>query len=278
MINATNAITAAAATTLIVAPAASAYVNTMFDSADPATFGSLVQSLDIASTSWNFPFDTGTGKTNSGFKAEILDPGTGAPITLDPTAVPATTRLVTNVFRVDTPTTLTQGSDSISLTPGDLVFSYSIQLTGGNANTVDSLREFTVTAFADALGGEGVFDSTILKGRGFSLDGLASPAGNTPAAEQGDLTESPFFSSLDWSWGIEQSGQLQNGSEIQLLMFSRPAQIVGGTANFIGVPGQAITGTDPLAVGAPVLIPLIPAPGSAALLALAGLAASRRRR
>ncbi|GEM_PF-6681927 len=268
----------AAAIIGLAATSASAYVNTMFQANNPASYGTLIQSLDIASTSWDFPFDTGTGKTNSGFKAEVLDPA-GNPIVLDPGVTPNTTSLVSEVFRVDTTTVISDPAGDITLDPGDLVFSYRLRLVGANNNTVQTLTEFGVTALGPNLGGNpDIFDAALLKGRGFSTDGLGAPAASGPLAVGNDLTVAPgLFSSLDWRWSVDESQRLQNGEEVRLLMFSEPAQIGDGFAKFLGAPGQAVAGTDATAQGAPVLVPIIPSPGAAVLLGLAGLAAVGRR-
>lgn len=268
---------ALATVTIITAAASSAhaYVNTVFQSPDPASYGTLVQSLDIASTSWDFPVDAPF--TNSGYKAEILSGGT--PIAPDFSVNPNTTSLLSEVFRVNTPTTITDASGNLNLVPGDLVFSYTIQLTGNNANTIAGLAEFGVTSLGQLAGGPGIFDATILKGRGLSIDTLANPTANFPIEQPGDLTvNAPIVSSLDWQWDFVAGNRLQNAEEIKLLIFTRPALIREGFGKFVGAPGEPVKGTDFNANGAPVLVPVIPAPASAAILAGAGVLALRRRR
>jgi hypothetical protein len=277
MIN-TLTTTAAIASMTVWATSAAAYVNTMYTSNDPATYGSLVQSLDVANTSYNFPVEP--NRTNSGYLAEILDPGTGLPLSLNPAVNPNTTSIRSDVFEVNTTTTLTDPSGDLTLNPGDLVFSYTIRLVGASDNTVNSLREFSVSALGPLLGGVDIFDTSILKGRAFSLDGLPFATANAPEAAPGDLnlTGVPFISTLAWQWSDAVAQQLQNGEEVRLLMFSEPALITDGVGLLDGTPGQAVTGTDEGADNIPVLVPAIPSPGAAALFAIAGLAARRRRR
>lgn len=261
----------------IPAQSALAYVNTMYAAADPATYGTLVQSLDIANTSYSFPVEA--NRTNSGYLAEILDPGTGLPVALNPMVNPNTTTLVSEVYEVDTAVTLTDPSGDLTLNPGDLVFSYTLRLVGDSDNTVDSLREFSVSGLGPLLGGVDIFDETIVKGRAFSTDSLAFASANTPEAAPQDfnLTGVPFISTLSWQWDDGVANQLQNGDAIRLMMFTEPALITNGLGLFDGTPGQAVAGTDEGADEIPVLVPAIPTPGGAVLLAVMAAFVPRRR-
>lgn len=254
--------------------------------ADPASYGSLVSSLDVASTSYDFPIDTSPvlGFTNSGFKAEILDPGTGLPVAPDFAANPNTAQVRTDVYEVTSPTVVSDGGDDLTLDPGDLVFAYRIQHVGdagdNNTNVVDTVVEFGITSGLFA-GGSNEFDSSIVKGRGFSVAGLSNLPSGLPIPQAGDFDILPgFFSSLDWRWdeGVAAS-QLQNAEEITLLVYTKPALIENGEGKLVGVTGQASSNTDPNANNIPVLVPAVPSPGAVGLAALGlAIAAPRRRR
>ncbi len=277
----------AAAGLITAAGSAHAFVPTYYQLAsDPgALFGSPIQSLDIASTSWDFPLD-GATKKDSGFKAEILDPN-GFPLIPDPGVNPNTTSLRSDVYRVSSPTTVGGGFDLLA---GDLVFAYRLRLTGNNANTVETLQEFSVGGIEPGsifdVNGDagGFFDQTIVTGRGFSVAGLANPTAGFPedTGNNFDVTTIPgfgSFSQVDFDWGQgDQASQLQNAEEITLLLFARNAIVTNGFGKFVGVSGQAGATTDTVANNAPILIPTFPSPGAASLLLGAGLVAARRRR
>lgn len=238
-----------------------AYQNTMYQSgAHPSTYGSLVASLDIASTAYDFPYDNNFF-THSGYINEI------AGFEFD------RTELITEVYRVTTPQTFTVGPDSISLNRNDMVFSYRIRLVEASTNTINALREFQVQGLS-LIPGSDAMDANLLKGRGFHLSGGAV---NTPDAELNDLSNfGGFGSKVDFNWSGPDTDQLDNDQEITLLIFANPSVWGAGTANFVAQPGQA-SGTDPNANNAPVLIPVIPAPGSVMIVSLAGIGLSSRR-
>lgn len=280
------------ATAVAITLPATAYVNTMYNvPSDPSSFGSPIASLNITSTSWDFPLDPNEisqGKKDSGFKAEILN-ASGFPIALDPNPAvnPKKTTLQTDVYSVTAPTLLVDGSGNLQLLPGDLVFAYRIRLVGNNANTVETLQEFGVQGFGGDLGGFGAFDSSIVLGRGYTISGLVNPpgVGDFPVADPSDFEEGDFwgpgseYSSLEWNWEFgNQAAQLANAREITLLMFARGAIVTDGFAKFAGVSGQAGSTTSTVANNAPILIPIVPSPGSVALLGAAGIMATRRRR
>ena len=279
-----------AGTVLALTSAASAFVDTMYAApTDPSTYGSLVASLDIASTSWDFPFNNGAGKLDSGYKAEILD-GSGNPLVLDFGVSPNKTTLVTDVYRVTSATTIPDGSGNLNLIPGDLVFAYRIGLVGNNANTIDTLYEFSVGgieagSFWDANGDAGgYFDSSIVLGRGYTVDGLGAATGQFPLTGPGDFSSSSpgglgYLSQLDFDWEFgNQAAQMDNAQQITILMFARGAQISNGFGKFVGTAGQAAPTTDQNANNAPILIPVVPSPGAFGLLAIVGLASGSRRR
>lgn len=222
-----------------------------------ATFTNLVATLDIASTAYNFPFDN-TQYTTSGYVREVG----GNPID--------TTGLVTNVYQVTTQTDI----GGFTLNVGDMIWAYTIDLVSASSNTVTSLAEFQVGGFSFL--GTDIMDGSLVLGRGY----LTPDGGvNTPLGNPGDFEDlGALGSSLDWQWSNDVALQLGNDETITLLMFTSAALIGEGHANFIAPPIQA-DGVDPIANGAPVLIPIaIPAPGAAGVFVGLGLFASRRRR
>lgn len=289
MIRSASLLTCAGAL-LAMSSSATAFVDTMYAApTDPSTYGSLIASKDILSTSWFFP--TGAGKLDSGFVAETLD-GAGNPTGIDFGANPFMTTIVSDVYEVTTPTSIPDGSGNLNLQVGDLVFAYRIRLVGNNANTVETMYEFSVGGieaggFFDSNGdGDGYFDENIVLGRGYTLAGLTTPAGAVPQTENGDFYSGDLgiglgsFSQLDFGWEFgNQSNQLDNAEEITILMFTRNAVIGDGFGKLTGVAGQSGPTTDQNANRAPLLIPVIPGPASIGLAALAGgVAATRRRR
>ena len=238
-----------------------AYQNAMFNSgAHPSTYGSLVASLNIADTAYDFPYDAGNF-TTSGYINEV------AGFEFD------RTELITEVYRVTSPQSFTVGADTINLDRNDMVFSYRIRLVGASANTINTLREFQVQGLS-LIPGSDAMDAGLLKGRGYHLSG--GPV-NTPDPEANDLTNlGAFGSKVDFNWSGADVDQLDNNQEITLLLFASPSVWGNGTANFVAQPGQG-AGVDPNANNAPVLIPLIPAPGSVAFLSVIGIGLSSRR-
>jgi len=251
----------AAASAAGIASAASAAIfdPAMYPSADPAGFGNLLAELDLADTSYDFPFDSGLFD-GSGFISETNG------FEFD------RTDLVSRVFEVTSSQSLTMGGDSLDLNVGDLVFSYEIRLVGDFTDTIKSLAEFQVGEF----GGPEPMDADSIKGRGFVNSGVNGPLGGNP----GDLTTFPGViegGSHDWQWDNDPANQLQNDETITLLLFTEPTLIGEGTAA-LKAAGGGPTDQDPNAGGAPVLIPVIPAPGGAIAFAMAGLIGARRRR
>lgn len=229
----------------------------MYSVADIGSFTNLVATLDIASTSYSFPFDNGQ-YTTSGYVREV-----GGQV-IDSTG------LVTNVYEVTQQTNI----GGLTLNAGDMIWAYTIDLVSASTNTVTSLSEFQVGGLSFL--GTDVMDGSLVLGRGFLTPGAGV---DTPIGNPGDFEDLGMFgSSLDWQWSDDVAMQLGNDETITLLMFTSAALIGEGLANFIAPPIQA-NGVDPIANGAPVLIPIaIPAPGAAGVLLGFGLFSSRRRR
>ncbi|TVQ32540.1 MAG: hypothetical protein EA376_05415 [Phycisphaeraceae bacterium] len=241
--------------------AQSAFDPAIYTTPDPAGFGTQIAELDLADTSYSF---TPSGSfTSSGYVNEFNG------LIFD------STELVSRVYRVDTETTFSQGAESITLQPNQLVFSYTIRLVEESPNTVFSMREFQV-GLLNFVGGD-IMDGSAILGRGVVTPdaGVAAPVGGNPLSFE-DL--GMFGSSLDFEWPTgDLSAQLGNEQSITLLMFSRARPIGEGLGTFIAPAGQQ-TGVDPIAGNMPTLIPLVPGPGAAALFGLAGLIGLRRTR
>lgn len=238
-----------------------AFDSAMYSSTNPALFGTQVAQLDVTPGNYNFPF--GGSFTNSGFVNEFES------IVLD------RTELSTRVYQVNTQTTLTQGSSSLTLNPNDLVFAYTIRLVEASPNTVITMNEFQVGLLNFAAGPR--MDGSAILGRAVvgPGPGVASPIGG----QSSDLSVvGPFGASHDWQWNLDTASmQLQNSQTITLLMFSSPRPWAQGLGNFYAPSGQG-PGFQPSAEGAPVLIPIVPTPGVGALGAVALLFGAARRR
>lgn len=245
---------------LLSSGALGVYQNAMFQSTNPATYGTLVASLNIADTAYDFPYDnnffthSGYINENAGFEFDR-------------------TELISEVYRVNQAQSFTVGADTINLSPNDMVFSYRIRLVEASTNTINALREFQAQGLS-AIPGSDAMDANLLKGRGFYL---SDGAVNTPTPQANDLLNAgPFGSKVDFNWAGADIDQLDNDQEITLLLFSNPSGWGNGTATFAAQPGQS-AGTDPNANNAPILIPVLPSPGSVMILSLAGFGLSSRR-
>lgn len=259
---------------LVSGTALAAYQNNMYGTgAAPSTYGTLVGSPFDTNTDggYNWPFDGGQGFTTSGYIDEF-DAGGGTIIEL------GRTQLISEVYRVNTATVFNDGGDSITLNPGDMVFSYRIKLVGNSTSTLNSLKETQISSIGAP--GVGLATDRIL-GRGFYKSSSFSGsvlATDEPDPQAGDLFEiAGFGGSLDFRWSGDDTQQLQNDEEITLLIFTEPSAITQGFMSFAGNPGQD-SGVDPNANFAPVLIPTFPTPGTAVLLLGAGSAVAVRRR
>lgn len=264
-----------AATALIGVSSAHAYVNTMYSVGfEPSTIGTQIAMLDSSGYDYNNPANLDPGRLDSGFTADVLN-GSGVPIlTTD------TTSLITRVFRVDTPTTLTDTAGDLNLEVGDLVFAYTIDLVGMSPNAIETLSNFNI--FASSLlepMNSDIFTADNVKGRGFSTAGLGNGTSAVPVSAPFDFESFPgLFSALDWAFPATQADQMMNGESITFLMFTKPSNIEVGLSGFSGEPGQAPLTTDSTANGVPVLVPIVPAPGAIVLAGIAGFIGTRRRR
>ncbi|GAB4548827.1 MAG: hypothetical protein Tsb0013_09640 [Phycisphaerales bacterium] len=264
-----------AAGVVMTTTAANAYVNTMYSVGfEPSTIGTQIASLDSSAYDYNDPANLDAGRLDSGFTADVLDGGGNPIFETDRTT------LITNVYRVDTPTTLTDTDGNLNLEAGDLIFAYTIDLVGASANAVDTLSNFNI--FASTISepfNSDIFDGSIIKGRGFTTAGLTNGTGAVPVEQAFDFgTVGTFLSTLDWAFPAAQASQMQNSESITFLMFSRPASVEVGLSGFSGEPGQAPATTDSTANGVPILVPIVPAPGAFALAGVAGLTLITRRR
>lgn len=256
---------------------------TMYESPDVTTYATPVAggTLDIDNpTDYVWPVDTLNGFHNSGFLREIVD-ANGDVIG----GVLDRTTLVSQVYRVTTPTVIPNVSGNLSLDPGDMVFTYTIRLTSESQNTVDTLAEFGVSGIGPSLGGFGAFLPRQILGRGLSVAGLSGATSNYPIDHAGDFTyddlsidETFGISNIDWEWQNNPALQLDNAEEITLMIFTKPALFDIGYAKFLGNPGAQSSTADPLANSVPVLIPVVPAPGPVGLAVVIGAMGARRRR
>ena len=219
-----------------------------------ATWGSPIATLDV---------NTDTGYTwASGFKVQFPN-GLGQDIT----------ELTSNVYNVSSPLVLNQGSDSLTLNPGDKVYAYTITLVEASATTVDTLEEFQV-GLLSFIGGP-IMDGSLIKGRGFVSTGVNGPAG----ADGSDFEDLGIFgSSLDWKWPSLEVNQLHNEQTITLLMFTSNSLPFEGIGDLRAPTGQ-ITGAGNVSNLVPVLVPTtVPTPGGAAIGLIAGVLCTRRAR
>lgn len=187
------------------------------------------------------------------------------------------TQVITDVYRVNSSTTFTQGPSSITLDVDDLVFAYHVRL-------VNSFPGITVTAMTEAqvMGapefgfGQDAMIASLITGQGF----VSTLHGRNPAGGNID-GDDIFGSSVDFEWGGQSAIYLQNSDFITLLMFTDPASLGQGVLNMAGPPGQpgGLSGEAQGFEAPPVLIPILPTPGTVLLGAFGAgaLAFSRRR-
>lgn len=272
----TTAIAAAFATTTFTSAASAATADQpMFQAANPATFGTQIAFLDVASTSYQF--DSGSF-SSSGF---VNEPFPNAPFNSDITS------LTTTVFQINQAVSLSNttsgGPGTLNLNAGDLVFEYTIRLTSAGQLTVDALTEFQANALGNspAGNGPGFFTNDIILGRGFSTDGLANPSQSVALdAIESDLqvTDLGFLQGSSQSWEWEPSQGLANGEEIRLLLFADSSSLVVEGRGFLGGEASTNAGVNPQANEIPILVPAVPGVGTAALSCVALLSSARRRR
>lgn len=271
---------------LLATGSAFGYVNTMYDPGfEPSLIGTQIAGLDIANTSYDFnaPGNLGSN-TQSAFTRDI-DLGGGNFLTV------AETSLVSRVFQVQTPTLLTDPSGDLQLDQGDLVFEYTLNLVGRTAGETDvllTLQEFDISALSPnplfPSYTSNIFDSSIVKGRGFSVAGLANGTAQDPDAGANDFQTQglpggdPFLSQLAWQFDGGQPLEMLNGTSIRFLMFTKPALVEEGRSSLTASPGQVSSDTATVANSVPVLVPVLPAPGAGMLAVLAGVVCGTRRR
>lgn len=232
-------------------------------STDPSSWGfaTNIASLDSASTGFNYA-------ANSGFSWSFL--GTEQD----------RTDVITDVYRITAPHTFNPGggAQEVTVNAGELVFAYRLTLVEANAATVSSLKEAQVVGVPIIGFGTDVLDSTLLRAQGF----VSNAHGRNPVV--GNITDSaPFGSSLDFEWGGGLAQNLLNDQTIVMLMFTDPATVGVGAMSLSAPAGQlgGLTGSTEAGgtvVAPPILIPVIPTPGTLALCVFgAGVVASRRR-
>lgn len=232
-------------------------------SSDPSGWGfaTNIGSLNSASTGFNYAANSGFSWSFLGMEQDRTD-------------------VITDVYRVTSPHTFNMGggAQEITVSPGELVFAYRLTLVEANAATVTSLREAQIVG-APLFGfGVDVLDASLLRAQGFVTNGH----GRNPGV--GNITDSaPFGSSLDFEWGGGLAQNLLNSQTIVMLMFTDPATIGQGVMSLTSPAGQlgGLTGSTEAGgnvIAPPVLIPVIPTPGTLALCVFgAGVVASRRR-
>lgn len=265
----TSRMTAAAAVVVFAGTAQAAFDTTLYSvNFDPNAIGTQIASLDIASTSYGFPIQAGT--TTSGYVDDGPLPGTF----LDKT------ELVSNVYRV---TQQTQLSPSLTLNVGDNIFAYTIRLVNQSSNTIDSMFQFQAAGSPFLVDGGGAASDELMGSflKGFAFDdggGAANSPLNDPLVSKFDNWGAGIGGKVDYSWDTSNAAaQLDNGQTITMYLFSSPSSIGDGWAAMTASPVNG--NIDPNAEFMPILIPIIPAPGSAVLIgSVFGMAALRRRR
>ena len=254
-------IMAVAGTLACVSVAQAGFSDTMHAvSTDPASwaFASLVQSLDIGSTGYQYP-------DGSGYALQFGD------------TVIDQTDLISDVYRINSAQSITTGAGTVDVAAGSMVFAYRMTLVEATpAGTVTSLGEVQIAGLPAFGGG---LDP--LLGDAINNFGFVDPAahGRVPVEGNPDFV-GDFGGTLDWEWAGTDVDNLDNDDSIILLMFTDPTGIGQGIANLISPPGQpgGLTGLVQGEDAPPVLIPAVPAPGVGVVMALGGLVAGSRRR
>lgn len=248
----------AAIITGLASPAMAAWDNTLYSAPDPATFGVQVDFMNANDTyAWPSAFVNQVG-----------------PVTVD------TSSLTTTVYQVTTQTVVNAGQGPLTLNPGDHVFAYRYHHVAGSASSLlDSINELQIQGldpnFVPSPHPRGLVDPidfNLINGRGFFIPGTAGAPNDT-----GDPRDDFIFAqTVDFEWTGAIADQVQNGEDIIVMLFTGPGIAIGN--------GYGAAGGPPPPTGAaeniPLLIPIIPSPGAAALagLAVALGAGSRRRR
>lgn len=251
-----------AAALVVTAGSASAQFDpTMYNvGTDPSAWSgaSLIASLDAQVAGFNF-------NPTSGFVAEA------AGFVFDRTDVR------TDVYALSQSTVITQGSSSITLNAGDLVFAYRVRLVGDFPGlVVNTMNEAQVVGAPDFGFGQNIMALSLLNGQGF----VSTSHGNNPATGNAD-GDDEFGSSVDWEWPDLDTSHLDNNDFITMLLFTDPASVGQGVLNMSAPPGQAggLTGFVQGEEAPPVLIPIVPTPGAVLLGTIGlGFAVANRRR
>lgn len=241
----------------IVSPAVAAWDNTLYSAPDPSTFGTQIDFLNANDTyAWPSAFVNQVG-----------------PVTVD------TSSLTTTVFQVHTQTVINIGQGPMVLNPGDHVFSYRYHHVSGNTSTLlDSINELQIQGLDPNIfpsphprGLVDPIDFNLINGRGYFVPGTAGSPDDI-----GDPRDDFIFGqSIDFEWTGPISDQVENGEDIILMLFTGPGIAIGNGYSAVGGPPPP----PGAAQNIPVLIPIIPSPGAAALAGLAiGLGATSRRR
>lgn len=269
------------ATSLIAIPAvmcagaaSASNLTTLYDVSEPLTnFSTLVDSLDIDSTSYQYGDILQGGATESGHDRnadEVL--GTPIPGTEDRTSI------VSRVYDVTSSRTFNMGGDSITVNPGDKIFSYTVRLVNSGTDTVDNLFQFKIQGLFGLPGVAEPLPGSLLDGFGFSTPGVGVA---TPLSGDSSINSFGAIGSfVDYVWdGADANNQLRNSEEIELLLFTSSDFAVPGIAE-IASAEPVPAGQSGLAFQIPILVPsFTPTPGPVALglLAMGGAAARRRR-
>lgn len=253
-------ITALGGTCAITASALAGFSGTMFEvMTDPSSWAGSTQiaTLDSQTAGFNYNPASGFAAIFSNFELDR-------------------TQVRTDVFQMGQLTTIVNGSNSIVLTPGDLVFAYRVRLVNSFPGlTVESMNEAQVIGAPDFGFGQDPMAAALLNGQGFvSTTHFDNPDGGNidDAAE--------FGSSVDFEWPDLDVNQLDNGEFITLLLFSDPAGVGQGVMNMSAPPGQSggLIGFAQGAEAPPVLIPIVPTPGALALGAVGMVVFTSTRR
>lgn len=246
----------------VVSAPAFAYNNALLQvPTDPSGWGfaSQIATLNAQTAGFNY-------QINSGYVFQI------GPTIFDRTDVQ------TDVYRVTAAMSITTPQGPLALGVGDLVFAYRMTLVQSvPANTVSSLGEAQVIGAPDFGFGVNALDFSLVNGQGYVSPGPAHAPLSTNFDDAG-----PFGASIDFEWGGSDATNLDNNESVVMLMFTSPAGIGEGVLNLIAPPGQGggLTGVAQANEAPPVLIPIVPGPGTAILgvFGLVGVISAGRRR